>query len=296
MIFEDRVLNGFNFEEFKNEIYAKKCHLFTASACQDAFFDIGDFNSILNHRSLTYPRVRVVNRNNSIQKRDIINDIDRYRNNVNNEVCKKRLIHKVADGGTLIFDKIQRESRVLDSFINSITDETSVSFSLNGYFTNSNAYGVNPHFDQHDVFAMQIHGSKTWYYSGTPGEYITSISHQSPPAKPEEWSKVTLKPGDVFYVPRGVWHYTKTTDETSLHLALGAHPVKLRDWLKRLESIDTDYVRALESYVQNPFESEIDPETISFYQSKLNSIIENSVSLGLNLSATPKPSELIELD
>ena len=65
------------------------------------------------------------------------------------------------------------------------------------------------------------------------------------------FSKVLLKQGDVFYCPRGIWHFTQTEENHSAHLALGWYPLTLGDWIRKLES-HPEIGELLEEYVQQP--------------------------------------------
>jgi ribosomal protein L16 Arg81 hydroxylase len=64
------------------------------------------------------------------------------------------------------------------------------------------------------VLAVQLHGSKCWWIDGL--------------------GDVTMHPGDVMYVPRGVRHRAETTTETSLHLTLGIIRVTARQVIDRI--------------------------------------------------------------
>ena len=70
-------------------------------------FTLSDLNAILNFTSLLYPRVRVTDHCNTIHKYDLIDDKDRYSNNINNELNRKKVLLAIARGGTLVYDRIQ---------------------------------------------------------------------------------------------------------------------------------------------------------------------------------------------
>jgi hypothetical protein len=77
--------------------------------------------------------------------------------------------------------------------------------SVNGYYTARRTQGVNVHFDRHDVFAIQIHGSKRWFYREDSHVLSRAMRHQSVPPVDEKftgWQSVLLKQGDVFYCRR----------------------------------------------------------------------------------------------
>lgn len=213
-------------------------------------FSMKDFNNLLNYSHLTYPRVRVTDNKNTVHKYDLIEDVDRYFNNKNDDIDREKLLYAVARGGTIIIDKIYELNPLLDMFIDSLRKETNIRFGANGYFTPSGSMGVNPHFDRHDVFAIQLSGSKKWYYRDDHRVLSQPMRKQAVPVFGEGWNEVVLQPGDVLYVPRGLWHCTRTDDENSLHIAVGCYPLTLADWLGRVTAQVPEIAELMEGYVQ----------------------------------------------
>lgn len=217
-------------------------------------FSLGDLNAILNFSTLLYPRVRVTDHRNTIHKYDLIDDKDRYSNNLNNELNRKKVLLAIARGGTLVHDRIQECCPALEAFVDRLAAEINTRVSVNGYYTARQTRGVNVHFDRHDVFAIQVHGSKRWFFREESHVLSRAMRHQAVPAVDEHftgWSSVLLQQGDVFYCPRGVWHFTQTEEEHSAHLALGWYPLTIGDWIRRLET-HPEIGELLEAYVQQP--------------------------------------------
>jgi 50S ribosomal protein L16 3-hydroxylase len=91
------------------------------------------------------------------------------------------------------------------------------------------------HFDNHEVFAIQIRGRKRWQFA--PNTHVPSplddyaVGTQASPALrricggdfpdrlPESARTVVLAPGSVLFLPKGYWHLTHTL-EASVHLTL----------------------------------------------------------------------------
>jgi len=96
-------------------------------------------------------------------------------------------------------------------------------FQTNIYMSPPNAQGFKTHFDSHDVFVLQVSGSKQWTLYDTAivlplrGQAFDPEKHTPGPATRE----FTLHAGDLFYCPRGLYHSARSTDETSLHITLG---------------------------------------------------------------------------
>lgn len=249
------LLGDFSTEKFFSDIYDKSPLHITGSP--DRFshlFALSDLNDILNFSSLLYPRVRVTDHRNTIHKYNLIDDKDRYSNNLNNELDRKKVLLAISRGGTLVYDNIQECHMPLEAFVDQLSEETHTRVSVNGYYTAQYTQGVNVHFDRHDVFAIQIHGSKRWFYREDSHVLSCSMRNQTVPpvdANFTGWKSVLLKQGDVFYCPRGLWHFTQTEEKHSAHLALGWYPLTLGDWIRKLES-HPKIGELLERYVQQP--------------------------------------------
>lgn len=83
-----------------------------------------------------------------------------------------------------------------------------------------------PHWDDHDVLVLQLHGRKLWRSWGQPWQAPVSHSlHKVPETLGEpEWQAV-LEPGDVLYLPRGEIHAAEIQPgEDSMHLTIGITP------------------------------------------------------------------------
>jgi hypothetical protein len=105
----------------------------------------------------------------------------------------------------------------------------------NAYLTPRRSQGLPVHHDTHDVFVLQVAGTKRWLvyepvlelplrdqrYSaelGTPGETVLDV---------------VLGAGDTLYLPRGWLHQALTSDDDSLHLTIGVNVVP---WLQAVRA------------------------------------------------------------
>lgn len=103
--------------------------------------------------------------------------------------------------------------------------------SINAYLTPPGGEGFLDHFDTHDTLILQVHGTKRWRLrNGGP-----TLPHrrQAVELDPDDLGPITeefdLHCGGVLYLPRGVVHAARSTDDISLHLTLGLHPVLWSD-------------------------------------------------------------------
>ena len=128
-----------------------------------------------------------------------------------------------ATGATISLSQMHERMAVLADLCRAMEKTFSSHFQTNIYLSPPNAQGFKTHFDSHDVFVLQISGSKQWTTYDTPvalplrGQAFDPDTH-TPGAATREF---TLQAGDLFYCPRGVFHSARSTNETSLHITLG---------------------------------------------------------------------------
>lgn len=126
-------------------------------------------------------------------------------------------------GATVILNHLHRRHMPLAELCAALELEFSAPFQTNVYLTPAAAQGFKPHFDTHDVFVLQVAGSKRWRLYGTPVELALKghgdEARQDDPGPVRE--DFELRAGDTLYIPRGLVHDAKSTDEPSLHITLG---------------------------------------------------------------------------
>lgn len=100
----------------------------------------------------------------------------------------------------------------------------------NAYWSPPLAQGLPTHIDAHDVFVVQVSGTKSWAI------YPEAIRFPTPrqagvvrPTTPPLFD-CELSPGDVLYLPAGFPHFAITgADSDSLHLTFGIHKPTVLD-------------------------------------------------------------------
>jgi bifunctional lysine-specific demethylase and histidyl-hydroxylase NO66 len=129
----------------------------------------------------------------------------------------------VQEGVSIVANKIELANPSVARFCRMMEKSFSHPFQANAYFTPPESRAFNVHFDDHDVFVIQICGSKSWKIYNRPvvnplrGTYFDR-SKDSCGAMTFE---AELETGDCLYIPRGVLHEAIATHESSLHLTVG---------------------------------------------------------------------------
>ncbi|HKV28349.1 MAG TPA: cupin domain-containing protein, partial [Candidatus Acidoferrales bacterium] len=127
------------------------------------------------------------------------------------------------EGSTITLAFLDTVVPSLTSFCRTLEGELSFPFQANIYMTPPGAQGAKPHYDTHDVFVLQVAGSKKWSIYGTPVEL--PLPEQDFDSAIHEQGATTLEfelqVGDVAYIPRGIVHDARSTDVVSLHITAG---------------------------------------------------------------------------
>ena len=137
------------------------------------------------------------------------------------------------DGYTVALNKMHEHFPALGALCAAAEAVFSCPFQTNLYMTPPNAQGFMPHWDTHDVFVLQTHGSKNWTLYDTPIELPLkgqSFDDEKPEPGPVS-AQFTLRAGDLLYCPRGLMHSATSSSEMSLHITLG---VMGRTWSELL--------------------------------------------------------------
>eukprot|EP00908_Phaeocystis_cordata_P001047 Transcript_11123.p2 GENE.Transcript_11123~~Transcript_11123.p2 ORF type:complete len:511 (-),score=238.91 Transcript_11123:80-1612(-) len=94
----------------------------------------------------------------------------------------------------------------------------------NAYLTPAHSQGFAPHFDDVDAFVLQVEGSKRWRVYAPRSEEEALPRFSSPNFAQEDigvpLAELTLRAGELLYLPRGWIHQAESVDEDSLHLTL----------------------------------------------------------------------------
>lgn len=139
-----------------------------------------------------------------------------------------------ADGATIVLQALHLHWRPAALYCRDLERSLGFPVQANAYATPASARGFAVHHDTHDVFVLQVAGTKRWRIYAPLVEL--PLRHQrwsallGDPGEPVR--DVTLGPGDTLYLPRGWPHEAVTHADDSLHLTIGLHPPTRLDALR----------------------------------------------------------------
>ena len=204
-------------DRFLAEIHERRPHVRSGD-------DPARFESLLTLAELDRTIAELDLRAGMVELANARNPIDR------SEYVKGEYIDRVAlaqayrRGATVIFNQLQHSDGRMADFCRRLERVFSCHIQTNTYLTPPAEQGFRTHFDTHDVFILQIAGSKDWRLYDNPeqspfrGERFRGL--QQPPGEPA--LSFTLNTGDCAYIPRGFYHDASNTGDTpSLHITVG---------------------------------------------------------------------------
>ncbi|NES01663.1 MAG: cupin [Okeania sp. SIO2F4] len=208
-------------EEFLENNWTRKAIAISSKGHKNFtdLFSWDKLNHLLNFHQIEYPDLRLAFDGKVLEGKE---------NRNLTQWCEK--------GATLILDQIHKRVPEVSLFASKLSYELGYPTQVNAYCSWSSKKGFSKHYDTHDVFILQVEGSKQWYVYTDTFKYPLPNQKSSSFVPPEEEAYLSciLHPGDVLYIPRGHWHYAVTKEEPSIHLTLGIHSrtgVDLLEWL-----------------------------------------------------------------
>ncbi len=164
----------------------------------------------------------------------------KYGNQQLRKINEQGLNFLLRNGASLIINGIGDVHGKLNRFFSSVANDL-------GTFTNANLYvswrdvqAFPTHWDDHDVYIMQIEGSKIWNLYGAKRKSPLSKDAEPNVTPPTEklWTG-RLESGDVLYIPRGCWHDAIVPEDCagqgSMHVTLSFkefHVLDIIDWVQ----------------------------------------------------------------
>ncbi len=152
-----------------------------------------------------------------------------------------------AAGATLILNSLHRIHPPLVRFCRRLSAELGHPTQCNAYVTPPGSQGFAPHHDTHDVFVLQVDGSKTWnVYPPALNLPLASQPSRSLSGEPlvprgtPPLLSLTLEPGDALYLPRGYIHAAETNEQRSIHLTVGVTATTAYDVLRDVIELAAD--------------------------------------------------------
>lgn len=223
-------------KEFLDEIYGNSWAYFPGHQRDFTHLINWDMlSSILANRRLDEQLFRVVRRGELVPTEKYTEEVTWRTVRPYHRLVFAKLMDELRNGATIAVDYIDQQHLPLSDLACALESELRAPVVMDLFVSFSAVPGFNNHWDDHDVFVIQVEGSKHWQISEPtrPWPLYRDTAITPMPDRPPV-AELDIFAGDVLYVPHGWWHTVSATAEPSLHITIGIAPntgLDLLNWL-----------------------------------------------------------------
>jgi hypothetical protein len=206
-------------------------------------------SEVLARHRLDFPRLRLVRDGKSVPLADYLRHTTGARQRGTIPRLKGAgLARQLREGATLVLDAADELSEPIEELAKGLELFFRERVQVNLYAGWQTSRGFDLHWDDHDVFILQVAGRKRWSVYGQTRAHplVNDVEKAAKPEGEPLW-KGTLEDGDLLYIPRGWWHVAEPLAEPTLHLTVGIHNRTGLDLLRWV----SERMRASEAFRQD---------------------------------------------
>ncbi len=182
-------------------------------------------NHILSSHRLDFPRLRLMQDGKGLPTSSYIRHTSSGKGKPSIPRLRSVEVTKhLRNGATLVLDAVDELQEPIRQLANGLERVFHERIQVNCYAGWKVSSGFDLHWDNHDVFILQVTGRKRWNVYGMTKLFpLTGDNASVPkPAHDPLWTGI-MEDGDLLYIPRGWWHVAIPLDEPTLHLTVGVH-------------------------------------------------------------------------
>lgn len=205
-------------EDFFARIYEREALIVHHKSAERfaGLISLDDIDRIVTTLDLRQGQLALADASNDVDQSEYVDDAD--------FIDRGAVADRYRRGATIVLNQAHQFDPALGRLCRGLEHVFSSHVQTNIYLTPPNAQGFRTHYDNHDVFVIQVEGEKAWRLYDMPietpyrGEGFEQGRYETGPLRQE----FVLKPGDCAYVPRGLMHDAQTSgDAPSLHVTVG---------------------------------------------------------------------------
>jgi hypothetical protein len=222
-------------DTFAREHWGANALLSRAGQLPAPFTDLLDLDAvdeIVSRRGLRTPFVRIARDGEVVGSKQFTGS-GGVGAEIADQVRDDDVMRLFSGGATIVLQGLHRLWPPVIDFVRRLSGDLGHPCQANAYVTPASNRGFSAHYDVHDVFVLQLAGSKHWH--------VHAPVH-SDPLRDQPWNDhaqavaarardepplidTVLRPGDAMYLPRGFLHSATALGEVSAHLTVGIHVI-----------------------------------------------------------------------
>lgn len=216
-------------ERFASDVWGNTALLTRRVSDFSDLFSAGAVDELISRRGLRTPFLRVAKGGSTLPDSSFTSPAGAGAS-IPDQLDDTELWRNFADGATLVLQALHRTWDPISDFSTRLSTELGHPVQANAYITPPQNRGFDDHYDVHDVFVLQIEGTKRWIIHEPvhvdplrDQPWTDRRSDVTEAAKGKAYIDTVLEPGDALYLPRGWLHAAEAQGQVSIHLTLGIH-------------------------------------------------------------------------
>jgi ribosomal protein L16 Arg81 hydroxylase len=192
---------------------------------------LADVDWILSSTDLRYPAIRLVRHGPDLPTNAYTRDLRSRRFVFAGVGDTDRILLEYQRGATILLQRVERSWPPLTALCGNLEQVFYHPVDANAYLTPASSQGFGVHYDTHDVFILQLAGSKHWRLYDAPLRLpLESQPFDQLDVNPGPLSQqIDLHAGDLIYLPRGTFHEALSSTCSSLHVTVAITPHRWAD-------------------------------------------------------------------
>ena len=203
-----------------------------------ALLSSDDLVSMIADHGLRSPFFRLIRDGGGLPSASYLRSAGAGHTTVHDLANPGRIAEEVWAGASIVGQALQRTWPPVRDLCRGLAEELGHRVQANAYLSPPEAEGFDLHYDTHDVFVLQVEGTKHWTVHA-PADLLPHRRGRGapPPAFGDAVWSGALEPGDCLYLPRGFGHQARTSAGASLHLTVGVLAFTWRHVLRLLADV-----------------------------------------------------------
>lgn len=223
---------------FRDHWERKPLHLSRGDAhYYDSVLTNQDLEAIISSSDLRYPAIQLARNGAYLAPEAYTKNIKHGSEFFNGVPDIAQIQSEYRSGSTVVLPAMQRTWAPLRELCEALENDFSHPVHANAYLTPGDSPGFTPHYDTHEVFVLQVAGTKRWRVFEPP----LTLPHRTQPFTPAGYVlpaapilELELKQGDLLYLPRGYVHAAHTSQRHSAHVTIG---ITVYTWVEVLSEL-----------------------------------------------------------
>jgi ribosomal protein L16 Arg81 hydroxylase len=250
--------------EFFDRYHTRRTLLRRAAIAGDPreILSVADMDDIVHQEGLRPSLLRMLGQGTGVAGSSLTRRLELRREGkaIDDALAPDKVYAHFRAGKTLIHAGLNHTRPNLRRLCAMLTEKFAAPSEAVAYLTPAGQQGARAHSDPSDVYVIQLEGTKHWQVWDTPARRRLGIDRDYKLAElGRPILDVSLRPGDVLYVPYGTPHVAAAEEQVSLHVTVVA---LARTWAQLLLPILEQVLDEHEEFWSAPYAGD-DPVTLS---------------------------------